>query len=74
MIIVYLILAFNALVIAWFVFRYSMKPEETPQAPDTGPACGLILRTWVSDVDFIDRKCPPCHQNCDQGRSCPARV
>ena len=70
MIIIYLIIAFNVLFIAWMVWKYLIqKKEELP-----GPACGLVLRTWVSDVDFIDKKCPPCHQNCDQGRSCPARV
>ena len=70
MIIIYLIIAFNVLFIAWMVWKYlSQKKEEL-----SGPACGLVLRTWVSDVDFIDKKCPPCHQNCDQGRSCPARV
>ena len=71
MIIVYSILAFNALVIAWAVWKYLGKPKETL---GTGPACGLVLRTWVSDYDFIDRKCPPCHGNCQQGRTCPARV
>jgi hypothetical protein len=33
-----------------------------------------VLRTWVDEYDFIDRKCPPCHGSCNQGRTCPARV
>jgi hypothetical protein len=36
-------------------------------------ACGAVLRTWISEHDFIDRTCPPCHQDCNQGRNCPAR-
>jgi hypothetical protein len=72
-IIVYSIIGFNILIIAWAIYRYSMKPEEK-EAPPTGPECGLVLRTWVNEYDFIDRKCPPCHGNCNQGRDCPARV
>ena len=68
--IIYLIIAVNIFIIVWAIWKYFFKKKE--QAP--GPACGLILRTWVSEYDFIDRKCPPCHQNCDQGRSCPART
>ena len=71
--IVYSILAFNVLVIAWAIWKYLGKESEGEGTPP-GPECGLVLRTWVSDVDFFDRKCPPCHQNCNQGRSCPARV
>ena len=74
MIIIYSILIFNALVIAWAIWKYLGKENEGEETPDTGPECGLVLRTWVSEHDFIDRKCPPCHGNCNQGRSCPARV
>jgi hypothetical protein len=47
------------------------KKEEAP--PYTGPSCGLVSRLWISEYDFIDRRCPPCHQDCKQGRECPAR-
>jgi hypothetical protein len=43
------------------------------QTPPTGPSCGLVSRLWINEYDFIDRKCPPCHQDCKQGRECPAR-
>jgi hypothetical protein len=52
------------------IFNWFKKKEETPQY--TGPECGVVLRTWISEHDFIDRKCPPCHQDCNQGRDCPA--
>jgi len=35
--------------------------------------CGAVLRTWFSEDEFIDRACPPCHQDCNQGRTCPAQ-
>lgn len=45
------------------IFGRSSEPE----------ACGAVLRTWINEHDFIDYKCPPCHQDCNQGRNCPAR-
>ena len=52
------------------IFKW-FKNEEP--APYTGPSCGLVSRLWISEYDFIDRMCPPCHQDCNQGRECPAR-
>jgi len=70
-IIIYLILAFNVLVIAWAIWKYFFNPNVESA---TGPECKLVLRTWVGEYDFIDMKCPPCHGSCNQGRTCPARV
>ena len=52
------------------LFKWFKKEEP---APYTGPSCGLVSRLWISEYDFIDRSCPPCHQDCKQGRECPAR-
>ena len=52
----------------WF---NGFKKKEEP-AQYTGPECGLVSRLWINEYDFIDMKCPPCHQDCNQGRNCPA--
>ena len=52
-------------------FNIFKKKDNLP--PYTGPSCGLVSRLWINEYDFIDRKCPPCHQDCKQGRECPAR-
>ena len=48
------------------------KKKDNPPI-ETGLSCGLVSRLWLNEYDFIDRKCPPCHQDCKQGRECPAR-
>lgn len=48
------------------------KKKDNP-SQETGQGCGLVSRLWINEYDFIDRKCPPCHQDCKQGRECPAR-
>jgi hypothetical protein len=53
------------------LFNWFKKKEPPPT--ETGPSCGLVSRMWINEYDFIDRKCPPCHQDCKQGRECPAR-
>jgi hypothetical protein len=53
------------------LFNIFKKKDNPPQ--ETGPSCGLVSRLWLNEYDFIDRKCPPCHQDCKQGRECPAR-
>ena len=56
------------------LFNIFKKKDNLPTLPqETGPSCGLVSRLWLNEYDFIDRKCPPCHQDCKQGRECPAR-
>jgi hypothetical protein len=52
---------------------FNIFKKKDIQPTYTGPSCGLVSRLWINEYDFIDRKCPPCHQDCKQGRECPAR-
>jgi hypothetical protein len=52
---------------------FNIFKKKDNQQEYTGPSGGLVSRIWINENDFIDRKCPPCHQDCNQGRECPAR-
>jgi hypothetical protein len=56
------------------VKRYAGKTMRTARNPNITARECIELANWiVATPPAAQRQCPPCNEDCDQGRNCPAR-